>query len=311
MEPNPPISNPKSSIQLHIFRYTIVPANNTPTLFNKKLPNQKGVAIQEFIANLGKRKDFVYRNRTYALLGFTEYHEDESTYYVGQLAKKKIVSVGAISPNNSIVQNPTDDWNASWIVINIDQQYIAAECNSEFTPSNVSKSLKEIFDSHLVLTYNHTCFIKPFTQKDAFWDIVNNAEKIYSIKLSLISPNILDAEKNTRAVLDELQSSFNQQELIVSLKNSRGELKIDRNRNRIQGPISYIEEGEGTWETKTTSKGDTTATTRKSGEYQHRVEAEVPPAIMKSESLSEQSSLDERQLDARLISSVADFIKTR
>lgn len=301
--------NPRPTA-FNILRYSLVPVSNQQDLFTK-IPPDKGNAIVPFLREKSQRRDFVYHDIEFALLGIKETEISGDLYFIGRLAKKSQQAIGELTESNEIKKQKVDDWIAIWVAIEIKHQYIAIESNRDFGDvKHTCKVLQHLFSELVVPIYGHTVLVEPVLEKNAFWNIVESSEKIYAIRLKLISPNIFGANAETRKALDELAGTFNQQEVSVSLSNSKGELKA--NREKLAGALEYIEDGEGEWSIRARGPGERRSKLHRSENHLVKLHADLPPASDGDEgSMSEPSGNSTGYAEATLYGSLVPLINRR
>ncbi len=99
---------------------------------------------------------------------------------------------------------------------------------------------------------------------------MEEAEKLYEIKLNLKSPNLFGNSFATNELLASVKKDFNNDELDLNLKNSNGNLKA--NRSELEDPIKYTGAGGGHWQLTIKRKGSLKKTIAKSSQNVKTVE---------------------------------------
>lgn len=296
------------TITLNAFRYSLVSSSKQGDLFIKEPPQRKGMAIVPFLDNrLGD--EFYHHNTHFLLLSTRRYHTEHGSWcYVGKLAKKAKAQIGGLDDTNGIIIQELDNWIPIWVVIDVYNQYILTENNRDFgEASHVGKVIQAMLSGFTKQTYNYRTIVDPVIEKNAFWDIIENAEKIYSVNLKLISPNIFGAHAQTKKMLNEVRAWANQQELGIYLSNKSGNLKIEK--GQLSGALEYIEEGEGNWSARVRGPGQEKPQTHKSENHAVKVTAEVQPASDGDIHTSGERADD--YAEAALVSSIAALVRNR
>jgi hypothetical protein len=103
-----------------------------------------------------------------------------------------------------------------------------------------------------------------------FWDTIENADKIFELKLNLKSPNLFGFALTTSQLLQNVKNDFNNDELDMNLKNTSGNLKITK--NTLGDAIDYAGGGGGHWQLSFIRKGRTKKTTVKSNKSVKTIE---------------------------------------
>jgi hypothetical protein len=95
----------------------------------------------------------------------------------------------------------------------------------------------------------YVCVFDAVTQKRAFWNIIKDAKKIYYLKLTINSPNILHANETAREFAQAIHDEFNSTTTEIEFRNDNGELIIKENDNN-KDIVEYTEEAGGKWEVR-------------------------------------------------------------
>lgn len=293
-----------------LMRFSLVQALGQQDLFTQ-LPPEKGLALVPLFQENLLQLRFVYHGTDFALLGIKESRIGDDIFYSAKFAKKSTTSIGELTERNEIERQKVDDWIAIWITVEIKHQYIAVEYSREFGDiRHAAKAIEHLFSEYCLKTYGYMVLVEPVLQENAFWKIVQEAERIYSIKLRLISPNIFGANAETKKSLDELRMVFNQQEVSVSLVNKNGELKVDS--GKLAGALEYIENGEGTWAIRARGPGERRSKQHKSESHPIKIHAVVPSATDREDGeSSDASAKTTAYAEAMLYGSLVPLISKR
>lgn len=238
-----------------VLRYTIVEETQI-RLYSKPLPVPKGKAIITAIGADEADKSFRKNGVDYSFVGFkwarsnAEYFFPENRFLIGKIAKLRYTETGTHVPGD-IVKKNQEDWVGLITIFDVETQHIIVEKNWRFgEPEQLETALQAGLSKDIFDIYNCRVFVKGRTKEHHFWTLVDESTEIYSLELKLISPNILDANKNARKALEDLKNIFVQDEIDIALKNESGKLLVPK--EPVADYISYISEGEGSW--KITSK---------------------------------------------------------
>lgn len=229
-------------IQFKLLRYALVQRPQLQ-LLAATLPDPKGRVVEAVIAPGGPPVIFTYRNRQFAFVGFS-YGEDKR-FLVGTLAKRKTTDIGRLQ-EREVVEVGTDDWIPVWVVIDVRDQYIAAEINSRFGRLHhvmqvLQAGLQETIDNE----YLHDVVVSPVTDSRRFWEIVEEYPLIYRASFKFVSPNFLNTPRRVRELLAGWQDVYNQMEAVVELRNDQGALRVPP--EDVGDAVDYIASGEGAW----------------------------------------------------------------
>jgi hypothetical protein len=150
---------------------------------------------------------------------------------------------------------PTLIYPYVFYIIDIEEQVILAEFNHEAFHNELS-----LFD-YLTKFFNRELWkvglevkINPLTSKGVFWDLISEAEKIYTIHFTLNSPNMLGViYNNLRDMLKHEKEESNANRLDFIRTNEAGELKVPNNQFNEQA-VGWAEDGAGEWKLKIASE---------------------------------------------------------
>lgn len=270
-----------------ILRYSLI-QEAQGSLASVALPDPKGRSILISILN---DREFTSNGVRYSFVGFSEATPTaqlafpKERFFVGKTAKLRQTHVGEKVPGN-IIEHQADDWIPLITVMDLVEQYIFIQKDWRFgTEEQICKAVQSGLRDPVLAEYNHRIFVEPKTRKESFWSVIKDHDKIYKISLSLISPNILETNKNAKEALKALKDLFGQDEVSITLENEAGDLQIPE--NPISDYVDYIAEGEGSW--AVTTEGESGAKkTHTSLEVAETVEILVP---------SEDDISEEQQLE--------------
>lgn len=234
-------------------RYSLV-EDSHHSLDVHPLPTPKGRAV---LIAIEQDWDYKLNGVTYGFVGFRPARElrgaaGSTRWYVGKLAKLRQAHMGKKIPGDIIERNE-DDWVPVLAVFDLESQHIFVRRDWRFgTPEQTARAIQAGLTEKVLAHYNHRVYVKGRTREAVFWEIVNNRQRVYSLELKLVSPNILDTNRTARDALEALSDLFDQDEIAIKLKNEAGSLEIPR--EPIRDYVDYIAQGEGSW--KLTTEGD-------------------------------------------------------
>lgn len=113
--------------------------------------------------------------------------------------------------------------------------------------SRAKNVLGKIF-SEILKGTGYAVSFEPLIRPAAFWSIIGECERIYSIKLHLLSPNLFGANSKANEMLKELVRDVNNTDTEIKVLNKKGDLKVKE--ENFGSYITYAEQGGGTWSAK-------------------------------------------------------------
>src|SRR5690606_1363667 len=100
---------------------------------------------------------------------------------------------------------------ASLVILDTVKQYLLVQKNWEFgAPEHLAKSLEAGIRKPMAEIFCHRAFIEGMTSRGAFWEVIAAHHRIYQIRLTLFSPNILEANRKARESMAQLKEVFGQ-----------------------------------------------------------------------------------------------------
>jgi hypothetical protein len=219
-----------------VLRYSLI-EERQGAIAVSPLPSRKGDAVAEYLMREGI---FIYHNISFSFVGFVRVGE---SYLVGKVAKRRKAHIG-VRTETDVVELEEDDWVAALLFVDLDDQFMLLGRNWRMG------ALEQILGGiehgllPLVQQYNHKAFVRPVIDPGSFWRLVDSKRSLYKVRLRLVSPNILDTDRDARAAVEALKEIFNQDETTIELRNDSGSLQLP---NWLKSYITYIENGEGEW----------------------------------------------------------------
>ena len=152
------------------------------------------------------------------------------------------------SSEEDIVPVEDDSLPFVFVIVSLgNQQMIAFQKKTTvFRDAQAAKSaflriLKQHFDDP-----NITLSIDEISIEKRFWAIVDRAEKIYSMKLKLRSPNLFGGAFEIHSFLEAINEETNNDSVILELESESGDLTIEE--EDYGDALAYIDAGGGSWE---------------------------------------------------------------
>lgn len=229
----------QSDAKFFAIRYFVVPAE--ANLFYQ--PKTEAERKLMFIEALLTQQDYLTKKKAIITISAID---KEGHLYFGKFGKKKITFLPEKTVDD-IEDTAHETWPYLNFICDTEKQIIAIEDKSSFGVS--LKGICEIL-SELVTTklYHHGYVSKfePIIKENSFWSIVQRAEKIYSLKFKLNSPNLFGASSKANESLKKWQELFHNTQTEVKLVNERGDLKLPE--SEIEKYREYSDNGGGEWE---------------------------------------------------------------
>lgn len=171
------------------------------------IPSPKGAAI---LVSIKQDREFLLNGVRYSFVGFSEaratsqHRFPPSRFYVGKIAKLKQAHMGKKIPGD-IIETQEDDWLPILTIFDVEGQYIFVRKDYRFgNPEQTMRAIQGGLREPVLGHYNHRVFVEGRTRKEHFWRVVSEHRKFYKLELKLISPNILDTNRNARDALAAL-----------------------------------------------------------------------------------------------------------
>lgn len=179
----------------------------------------------------------------------------------GKLGKASVKNL-PIRPDGKMVKRPEVLYPHILFFLFPEEQIILVQRDHSVfsTDLNVFRHLERYLGSQLLLK-GLEVVINPLTVKGQFWEILNESEKIYSIRFKLAMPNFLGStEKDLRDTLNSIKNTTNSTNLDIAVNNSKGELEVSPN-GFIQPAVNWSENGAGEWTIRRKLNGKKRAST--------------------------------------------------
>lgn len=166
--------------------------------------------------------------------------------YRGKFAKKQLSKLHLLE-GEDIEESSVDDWPYSQFICSTRFQIFLVQLNSRinFTAEHVSNLLNERFSGAFQRS-GYKAIFQAHTDEGEFWEVIESADKVFSVRLELNSPNaVWGATANLREKLKELKKVTNTSSTVIELSNELGELliRVDDFKNYVK----WIETGSGRW----------------------------------------------------------------
>jgi hypothetical protein len=230
----------EKTIIFALYRYFNEPLKGD--LFEGKLSdNEKNNLISKYLFH---EMDFRKDGQEYAI---RHVHSNKKIIYI-KFGKKER-SHYYEKTEYDIEDKLKDSWPFVRVICDISAQMILVEYKSNFISFNKMATLLCEIADHGYKGSGYVLKIEPIVMEGKFWQIFAEAEKIFSLKLVLHSPNFFGASMDANEVLDKTRKIFNNTTIELQLNNEEGELKLPK--DEIDKYTQYADKGGGNWVLKT------------------------------------------------------------
>lgn len=129
-----------------------------------------------------------------------------------------ITKYGYDAEKADIIKSRESNYPFVYVIINTKKQIILLENKTAiYTTIDACKSAFKSF----VVTYIHNPIysfsMDEITYLSTFWDTIEDADKIFELKLNLKSPNLFGSALTTNKLLQQLKTDFNNDELDMNI----------------------------------------------------------------------------------------------
>lgn len=242
--------------EYYVARYSLIPDNQiTLSAWRDGYPTKESI-FKTWLDELDERnhEERIIENTEYVLY-CNCFKENE---YILNFCKKITETINE-KAEFDIIPKDIDNYEKFFIIINITNQIILIQKNSNFSSSietqknRISKVFSEILKQNGL-----SIEIDFLTQKNNFWKYVKDQSgKLKKLEITLNSPNFLKGVDTVKDFLDDLKNTYNNTSTKVSLDNTNGHLTIPTNNNFLNDAIKYSSSGCGSWKVKTISSAKT------------------------------------------------------
>lgn len=173
--------------------------------------------------------------------------------------------------NADIIESRESNYPFVYVIIDTQKQMILLENKTAiYTTIDACKSAFKAFVITYIHSLNYSFSMDEITNLSTFWETIDNADKIFELKLNLKSPNLFGSALTTNELLKNLKTDFNNDELDMNLKNANGNLNFTK--DTLGDAIDYAGAGGGHWQLSFIRKGQTKKTKVKSNKSVKTIE---------------------------------------
>ncbi|MEW6572174.1 MAG: hypothetical protein AB1374_00845 [Bacillota bacterium] len=239
----------------YFFRYSILPTRQISIDFgDQKKVMEPNEILDAFFHNLEHEKKVTgqIKDRKYLLYFFKKVYP---TTFICKFAREmstKRYNEGA----TDIQKREEKDFPFIYIVIDLKTQLILIQQKSSvFRKVDESSRAFSLFLAMVANLHDYEVKVTEITHEYYFWEYVDTADAIYTLKLSMKSPNYFMFDLRAKEFLNGIKELANNTGLNMELENEAGRLTI-RKDNLISNFIKYISAGGGHWTLKIRSATD-------------------------------------------------------
>lgn len=233
------------TITFAAIRYLLVPEQQN--IFAQPLSGeQKQELIIKALFSFDKIKAFKTRRRAEGAISIIE---NENNVYFGKFARK-IHSKRYTKTDTDIIGEKFDSW--PFLIFSCDtnpqeQLLVIEQKSGYFSPRTICQIIKDItFETISLVGYQLDLKIIP--REGAFWEIIDQSPKIYSIKFSVNSPNFLGAHFNSLKLAGKMANTFHSTRNNFEIENDNGDLIVPR--ESLGDLLDLTQKGCASWSIK-------------------------------------------------------------
>lgn len=143
-------------------------------------------------------------------------------------------------------ESKLDDHPFIYVFINTKEQIILFEKKTKVFRKYISSAnALSKYLSEKVEIYGYEFKYEEITSPDKFWSLIDSAESIESVSLTIYSPNLFDGNTSAETAAREFEEATNSTENILTFKNKHGKLMLVK--DKLKSFIDYISGGGGNW----------------------------------------------------------------
>jgi len=150
------------------------------------------------------------------------------------------------------------------MIVDLEKQVILCQWRS--TTVKDRRALGRILESILKQATDfgdYALRIEPVSATDRFWSFVNSADRLYSIHITLHSPNFFEGLFRANELVARLQSIYCNTEVSFEVKNDEGQLRAPRD---LEDIVNYVGAGGGAYRVTAKMPGSDAFTTLRSSD---------------------------------------------
>ncbi|WP_434283551.1 hypothetical protein [Clostridium botulinum] len=231
------------NIKFYTFRYFLIPS--LQITFEQMTIKDKKQLIIDIFNKLNKESKIEreINNRKYILYLRKKLSDDIYICKFGREVIRNMYDIGI----EDIEEKKASDYPYIYFIVDTSKQiFFIEEKTSVFRELNYAKDKIRKFFEYDLRKKNFNMMIDEITESKSFWQYINNADKIFELKLNMKSPNAFQGILNANELLKKMRGFFNNTEMDMNLKNEDGKLNI--NEENSKDYIDYITHGGGKWE---------------------------------------------------------------
>ena len=203
---------------------------------------------QDYLTEVFNRRwKFVHRGADLIYVPIRREEGDDETFTFGRLGKQ-FRALENSGPDEKFEATQHVGWRASNLILNTssesDGQKLAMQDRGEVgKPLAIVSSLVYHINEHMVDS-GWTISVNAIVEKRSFWEAVEKYQgEITRAEFTYVTPNVLGIRSKLNERLKEYREAENAQEVTVTLKEPKGNLKFDS--QEVRDAVEYTSEGGG------------------------------------------------------------------
>lgn len=203
---------------------------------------KNGIFIEFFeLLKKQQRIESQYKKRQYYLIYKNKYEDIVHC----QLARKRTNTKYDFIEVNNIAEKEEDDFPYINIFVELISQKFLIQSNTLiFEDYNTCGKVLENIINHKI-NPGMKLSLNPILGEENFWQYFDNKTEVYSLKFSLCTPNLFDAEDDAENFLKEAEKNVQANKLNMEFLNDKGQ--ITPNKTGIDSYVKYANAGGGDW----------------------------------------------------------------
>lgn len=210
-------------------RYSLFEDNPQMQIDDILQPKTKEEVFDSFIDKL--KNDIRLQipiNKDYFVIYYSESLSKSRHLFKFAKETKRTLNQATIS---DITETQISDFPWCLVIVDTEKQLFIISKNNKLSQNIITLKNHIAKAISYLLKYRRVSLkLELITDKHVFWNsIEQNSGEIYSVELTLISPNILGQSYSTTTMLNELKNECNNDSMTWKFANTNGNLKISHN----------------------------------------------------------------------------------
>lgn len=193
------------NIKFYTFRYFLIPS--LQITFEQMTIKDKKQLIKDIFNKLNKESKIEreINNRKYILYLRKKLSDDIYICKFGREVIRNMYDIGI----EDIEEKKESDYPYIYFIVDTSKQiFFIEEKTSVFRELNYAKDKIRKFFEHDLRKKDFNMMIDEITESKSFWQYINNADKIFELKLNMKSPNAFQGILNANELLEKNSRLF-------------------------------------------------------------------------------------------------------